>query len=274
MKRIGLITSLILLLALAGCKSKELTGNEQKANIQHEKNRFEELINSYGKWDSFVSKATASFADSRLRSSVEIRMVRGKAVQVSIRPLLGIEIGRLLMTTDSVFIYDKYNRRYVAESLQEFSHVLPVDISPLDLQNVLLGRLFIFGKENLTANDQDDFDFLFGENGDWALQPQQQYKNFTYRFLLNNKFLMGIQAVHNNSTKQIICSYANQKYISNRILPSFVQITAQGNSHKYTLNVNYDASSASWNDNISIQKLPIDGYSRMSFSQLYKSLIP
>ena len=274
MKRTGLIASSILLITLAGCKSKEMIGSEQELSARDEKARFEEVINSYGTWDTFSAKATASFADSRLRSTVEIRMIRDEAVQVSIRPLLGIEIGRLLMTTDSVFIYDKYNKRYVAESLQEFSDVLPVDISPLDLQNILLGRLFIFGKESLTAGDRKDFEFLAGDNGDWALQPEQQYKEFTYRFLLNNKYLMGIQAVHNDSKRQISCSYANQKNVGNKILPSFVQITAQGSTHKYTLSVNYDASSASWNNKISIQKLPVDGYTRMTFSQLYKSLIP
>lgn len=274
MKRIGQIASLILLIALAGCKSKELAGNEQKANIQDEKNRFEALINSYGKWDTFVSKATASFANNHLRSTVEIRMVRGEAVQVSLRPLLGIEIGRLLMTTDSVFIYDKYNRRYVAESLQDFSQVLPIDVSPADLQNIILGRLFIFGKENLTANDQADFDFLIGENGDRVLQPQQQYKDFTYRFLLSDKYLTGIQAVHNNTKQQMVCSYADPKYVSNKIVPSLVQITAQGNSHKYTLNINYDVSTTRWDDNISIKKLPVDGYTRLTFTQLYKSLMP
>lgn len=274
MKRTRLIASLILLIIMTGCKSKKATGTEQDIDIQDEKTRFEELMDCYGTWTTFTSKATASFADSRLRSSIEIRMIRGEAIQVSIRPLLGIEIGRLLMTTDSVFIYDKYNKRYVAESLQEFSPVLPVDIAPIDLQSILLGRLFIFGKEILTADDRKDFEYLAGGNGDWALQPEQQYKEFTYRFLLNDKYLMGIQAVHNDSKQQIICSYANQKYAGNKILPSFVQITAQGNSRKYTLSVNYDAASASWDNKISIQKLPVDGYTRMTFSQLYKSLIP
>ena len=274
MKRIGQIAILILLLSLAGCKSKEVVGSRTQPGEKDEAERFDALLDAYSPWETFTAKGTASFSGAGLRSSIEIRMIRGEAIQVSIRPLLGIEIGRLLMTTDSVYIYDKFNRRYVAESLQTFYNILPVAISPLDLQNILLGQPFIFGQTMLQPSDYKKFDIILGDNEDWALQPQNQYREFTYRFLLNDNNLMGIQAYQNNSPRQISCSYADHRMADGKLLPTFVQVTAQGGSRKYTLNINYDSSSATWDNNIGIEKLPTAGYTIMTFSQLLKSLIP
>ena len=106
MKRIGQIAILILLLCLTGCKSKEAAGSRTPAGGKNETERFHELLETYSTWETFTAKASASVSGAGLRSSIEVRMIRGKAVQVSIRPLLGIEIGRLLMTTDSIYIYD------------------------------------------------------------------------------------------------------------------------------------------------------------------------
>lgn len=172
MKRIGQIALLSLFVFLVGCKSKEAVGTLPQPGEKDKTTRFETLLNAYSPWDTFTAKGTASFSGTGLRSSVEIRMIRGKAIQVSIRPLLGIEIGRLLMTTDSIYIYDKFNRRYVAESLQTFYNILPVAITPLDLQNILLGQPFIFGQASLQPSDISKFDILTSDNEDWALQPQ------------------------------------------------------------------------------------------------------
>lgn len=274
MKRIGQIALLSLLILFVGCKSKEAVGTLPQPGEKDKTARFETLLNAYSPWDTFTAKGTASFSGTGLRSSVEIRMIRGKAIQVSIRPLLGIEIGRLLMTTDSIYIYDKFNRRYVAESLQTFYNILPVAITPLDLQNILLGQPFIFGQASLQPSDISKFDILTSANEDWALQPQKQYREFTYRFLLNNNNLMGIQAYQNNTPRQISCSYADHRLADGKLLPAFVQVTAQGSSRKYTLNLNYDISSVTWDNNISIEKQSPAGYTIMTFQQLIKSLIP
>ena len=274
MKRTGQIAILILLLCLTGCKSKEAAGSRTPAGEKNETERFHELLETYSTWETFTAKASASVSGAGLRSSIEVRLIRDKAVQVSIRPLLGIEIGRLLMTTDSIYIYDKFHRRYVAESLQTLYDILPVAVTPLDLQNVLLGQPFIFGETALQPSDYKKFDIISGENGDWALQPQKQYRDFTYRFLLNGNNLLGMQAYQNNTLRQISSTYADHRKADGKVLPSSVQITAQGGSRKYTLNINYDPSSAVWDNNIDIEKLPTTGYTVMTFSQLLKSLIP
>ena len=173
-----------------------------------------------------------------------------------------------------IYIYDKFHRRYVAESLQTLYDILPVAVTPLDLQNVLLGQPFIFGETALQPSDYKKFDIISGENGDWALQPQKQYRDFTYRFLLNGNNLLGMQAYQNNTLRQISSTYADHRKADGKVLPSSVQITAQGGSRKYTLNINYDPSSAVWDNNIGIEKLPTTGYTVMTFSQLLKSLIP
>ena len=86
-----------------------------------------------------------------------LRVKRGEVIQLSLAPVLGIEIGRAEITPDGLLVIDRMNKRYVQlaySELEEFSHV---DLSYELLQALVLNEMFVPGE---SAWNERDFDFL------------------------------------------------------------------------------------------------------------------
>ena len=84
---------------------------------------------SYPDWNTFSAKGSADLsfgASGSLSASTQLRMVRGEVLQISVRIILGIEVARLYMTPDSLFLVNKMQKQYVAASLQEIGGGCPV----------------------------------------------------------------------------------------------------------------------------------------------------
>jgi hypothetical protein len=90
---------------------------------------------------AFTAKARVSI-DAPSRSgqfSATIRQRRGDSLFMSLSPGLGIEAARILVTPDSVFIYDRINQRLRYGSLQEAQSRLPAPLAVGRGFDVLLG---------------------------------------------------------------------------------------------------------------------------------------
>ena len=145
MNHIRIAVCSIVLLILAGCKGgKELIS--ERPVSQEVRNNFESLMASYPDWNTFSAKGSADLsfgASGSLSASTQLRMVRGEVLQISVRIILGIEVARLYMTPDSLFLVNKMQKQYVAASLQEIGERLSSPVSLQTVQDALLGRIFL-----------------------------------------------------------------------------------------------------------------------------------
>lgn len=150
MNHIRIAVCSIVLLILAGCKGgKELIS--ERPVSQEVRNNFESLMASYPDWNTFSAKGSADLsfgASGSLSASTQLRMVRGEVLQISVRIILGIEVARLYMTPDSLFLVNKMQKQYVAASLQEIGERLSSPVSLQTVQDALLGRIFLLNSAN------------------------------------------------------------------------------------------------------------------------------
>ncbi len=275
MKRIIPIVALLSLVVLAGCKTKEGLEEKEPVVTHPEKNRFTDVVENYVPWKSFSSKGTAAIANSYMSSSIEIKMIHGKAMQISLRPVLGIEVGRLLMTADSVYLYDKVNKHYVAESIAVLNKTMPIEVSIQEIQNIFLGRIFLLeNKKDVTVENVGDFAVHSGMNDDWVLEPRKQPNSFAYSFMLHKQTLKEVQATHNTSKQKITCSYDATKKIGQFVIPSALHVATASEGKSYGLNISYDTSTMVWDSNFSIERLSTRGYKRMTLTEMFKKLMP
>ncbi len=83
------------------------------------------------------AQVTLTLDQHRYSMSSTVRVWRNELVLISVQPMLGIEMFRLEATTDSVFVFDKMNRKYVALSYPDIRQTFNTQISYKTIQDFL-----------------------------------------------------------------------------------------------------------------------------------------
>ncbi len=142
------------------------------------------IASTFADWNTMQCGGTFRMGGTKsFSSSIQVRMERDKYISISLRPLLGIELGRLIFTGDSVYVIDKVHRRYIAENVSMFTNGLPATVSTL--QDIFMGRAFIlgegtYGKSRMAKATVDDKD------GVTTLTPVKQPNGFNYVFTFDD----------------------------------------------------------------------------------------
>ena len=246
--------------------------DESKTPVEKVKSQeeflFENLLAAQGSWNTMVVKGSVSMG--AITSSFEMRMINNESLQISLRPIFGIEVARVVVTTDSLYLYDKLNKRYVIESIKTFSDKIPFEPTICDLQNALLGRPFILGHASLTAEDFDEF-YYETAGQDWAMQPLELPEGIIYMFGMNKDLLVCALAQQTTNQRQMRCDYREHDKFSGRIIPSHLVLTARLGEKSYSININY--TSISWDTPTSVQKLSTVGLNKTTVSKVVNSLM-
>lgn len=93
---------------------------------------------------------------------ITIRVRKDSAVWISISPLLGIEVMRVLITRDSVKYLDRLHKKYQVTGYHFLNDLLRMNLDYEIIQGVLTGNLFSYKKNkfNSVYNDEDKFYIL------------------------------------------------------------------------------------------------------------------
>ena len=115
-----------------------------------------------------------------MTSSMVMKMVRGKSLSISLRPLLGIEVGKLYFEGDTVTVVDKYHNAYLRESIGDF---MGEYITVATLQSLFLSRPFVVGKGTITPELASLMESTKpDDNRHWQMMPKRSDKRFSYRY--------------------------------------------------------------------------------------------
>lgn len=76
------------------------------------------------RYHTMAQRATTTLTLDEHRYSIGcgIRVWRNELIVISVQPMLGIEMARIEVTKDSVWVFDKMNRRYAVFSYQDAQH--------------------------------------------------------------------------------------------------------------------------------------------------------
>ncbi len=243
----------VFILAFVSCKSSHKTTAENEYKGLSE--IFDNVTGSYGNWNTFTTsgKLSISFGKS-FSSSMQIKMVKGKSISISIRPLLGIEMGRVYITGDSVYVIDKINKQYFAEKITSLTKDFPFDLNVL--QNILLNRTFAIGEGYLTPSMKSKVNIDDIGSGIWSISPKRQHNGFTYSFLMNKANLSSLEVLPVNLSKPCSVLYENFQPSDMGTLASTILVEASSGTKNYSLKFNIDISRINWdspvNESVSI----------------------
>jgi hypothetical protein len=108
------------------------------------------------KFDYFTAKAKLNYTngDQKLSAVANLRIKYDSLIWISISPGLGIEVLRLKLTTDSVFLIDRIAHKYMKSSYGEFNHFYGINLNFKWIQAIMLGnplssnKKLVINKEN------------------------------------------------------------------------------------------------------------------------------
>lgn len=227
----------------------------------------ESIIATLGDWQTMQTGGNIKLsAGSSFSSAIQVRMVRDQAIYISLRPMLGIEVGRLLITADSLYAVDKVHKRYIAEKVSLLTSGIPLTVS--DVQDIFLGRPCIIGKGTLSESNRAAMT-VEAEKNAVKLVPAQNYKGYSYAFVMDNKDrIVSLDiAPQGSATAAYQVKYNDVRKTTAGNIAHGLNAVATIENKKVSLSLSY--KNIDWNGNVKIDRSLPNGYSRMSARDLF-----
>lgn len=162
-------------LAAAGKNVEMLSAKDSRAVTRA-------VAKTYRPWQQVSLRGKAKMAGLPVSLGVKIYMERGSSVVMSLNaPLLG-EVGRVEIDADSILLVNKRSKTYCTESLEKPLAAVGADIT--NLQDLLLGRVFILGSGTLSEGNAPQIEVSDGASDTWILTPKVQPERAQYGFTL------------------------------------------------------------------------------------------
>ena len=268
---IVIILALAVMLSACGALKKttsdtDITTTNQGQTTTVTTDPIDAVIATLSDWNTLQTGGNIKLsAGSSFSSAIQVRMVRDQAIFISLRPMLGIEVGKLVITADSLYAVDKIHKRYIAEKVSILTSGIPVTVS--DVQDIFLGRPFIIGQGTLTEALKPSM--TVSDGSPLVLTANENYKGYGYSFTFN-------KANHIISLDIVPAGKATTAY---QVRYSDVRSTAAGNiAHDINANASIENKridfslsykNIEWNGNVKIDRNIPNNYSRMSARDLF-----
>lgn len=138
------------------------------------------IVSATGGWTTLKGGGNIALSGgTSFSSAMQVRMVRDQVLYISLRPLLGIEAGRLIIRGDSLYVINKLQKQYIAEKVSLLTAGIPATVGMM--QDMFLGRPFVMGEGSLNPARKSMVAIATNDKG-YAVTPTKQPKEFTYAF--------------------------------------------------------------------------------------------
>lgn len=237
-----------------------------------EEELYTRLISDYKSWSDIYMPVTLSVS-SPMDMSISGRatFIRDSEIHLSLR-MIGIEVAVIYINNEKIYIIDKFNKRYIEDSLSKLPGDLPVTVS--NIQDMLLGRIFLPGVGTLAAADASKFILSESKDRTWTLTPRAQVKGADWHFnasRTNPPMLTGI-SLKLATGEPVECVYSDQNNTLAGLIASSLGLSTTFGSKKINVNVSWGLNDAKWNTGRSIKfSAPGSSYKRISLDSLIKS---
>ncbi|MCM1333133.1 MAG: DUF4292 domain-containing protein [Bacteroides sp.] len=265
MKLSHILSVIVIGAVMGGCgSSKKVTGPD--IDTGDSQASYSEVVKQYPAWTDVEVPLNIDISSPvNFSISGRAKMVRGNVVDISLR-MLGFEVGRLYLNSDSVFGYVKMSKTCIAESLGDLTAQIPMNIS--NVQDLLTGGVFLLGNAVLAESNKADF-MIEKDNGGIMLIPRKQPDKFQYGFFVNDNNRVA-RFVGGDNDRNIQCDYSG--YSANKKnLPADVDVTVSI-KRPVVASINWRWESAKWDTGLSPRFSMPRGYKRVRSQELLNHL--
>lgn len=270
-----LLTIILLALFVVSCSTTKITKKADFIEGLSETEYWENVLSNCGGMGREALTARMSLALDLSGKTTKVngtmRIKKGEVVQLSIAPLLGIEVVRAEISPDGVLVIDRMNKRYVRISFSELQELTNAQLDFHTLQALFLNEIFLPGKKGLTSRDFSAFDVeLMGKD---VRLDVRKTKRFSYSFLMQ-----GAEALLKESFVGLMDEnyglswrYENFRSFEQRMFPNTMKLSLQG--LKKPMNATFSLSRLSVNSNWESYTKVSDKYVQVKLEDLIKRLL-
>lgn len=242
MRKMNQIVCLFLVLTsllLVGCKSKQVkSARFTRDGIE----RVESTLSRQFQYETFVGKAdlTLQTGGKRITSKAEVRMIKDQYIQISVQPLLGIEVARLTISPDTLLLIDRMGKQFVCEETGALQQLLPKEINFTALQSLLCNQIFDVSS---SALESKNIALLFEQKkeGDLLIINSKNGRRVDYDFMLNpESYLVQTNVLTKNGTNLLDCKYEDFRAVNeNQVFPFQLSLSFKLKGSPVNASVNY-----------------------------------
>lgn len=256
------ITASLTIMLAVGCRSSAPGSDSSPATPAGSARSDAEALASHSAapWQTLSVPVSVKVKDSGLpRLSGTMTMTRDSDIKVSLR-VLGMEVGAMSVTTDSVYGYAKLQKMYVAESISDLLGGYPATVG--NLQSLLLDRLFTIGDTTPSLKNAA----IEPATGGYRITPSigQGDPAYTFEITLPDNRITAVVFTH--SATRAVVSYPDEGEI---------EITAATSSRSLGASLSLNMGRAEWDTSSATPQKPFTiprGYRHIKASALLKAL--
>ncbi|MEZ5084047.1 MAG: DUF4292 domain-containing protein [Bacteroidales bacterium] len=200
---------------------------------------FEQLKKNELKFDWIEGKLNIDIVIDDKKNSLngQIRMRKDSAIWISFSPALGIEMARLLITTDTIKFINRINKTYFIGDYRFVNNFLGTNVDYDVLQSILLGNDLTYYEDGKFRATYDSKEYHLVTAGRSKLKKYVKTQDDEERIYIQNIFLnpetfkitsMKIKELTKES-KKLDALYSDFRYVENQLFPHFIHydITAE-----------------------------------------------
>lgn len=143
----------------------------------------EKVISGLPHWNCVTGKVALNLntgSSKNTKLSATLRMKKGEVIQLSVAPLLGIEVARLEISPERILAVDRLHKQYVEVSFEDLNRMANLNLSFNVLQSLFMNEIFLPGKETVEVYDLHRFRMT--SEGNYALWKVKDTKKLAYSF--------------------------------------------------------------------------------------------
>jgi len=265
----GYLYLLSFLLLITGCRTaRDITGGTS-GSLKAEEEFFDALRDHSFQYQTFSARIQFNLlleAGKELSSRGQIKIEKDQRLQISIQPMLGIEMFRIELTPDSIKLVDRMNKRYLVEDYAELKGKSRIDFNFYNLQALFTNQLFLPGETVLPANSFKRFRWKKTPEG-YVLQTKDNM-GLSYLFSADQEEKLHTAKITDNANYTLQWDYENFKAVDHQHFPMKMNGVLYAKNTNNSIALNY--SKIEVDTPLNLQFTIPTGYKRMTFSQIMK----
>ena len=265
---------IFLVLLLSACKSVQNVSKPVSAVMTQDLTYLGNVASNTPSITSFSSKMRLTINSNGKDLSVNgtLRMKKNEVIQMSIVPLLGIEVGRIEFTPTKVLIIDRMNKQYVEEPISELTAMANTDMDFYTLQALFTNALFLPGNKELNNKLLSEF-AVHSSTDNKTMEIKKKSKDFLYSFSATPNTGQLLQSSISTLTApyQLNWKYADFQPFASKSFPARMDISLEGGKKPFSAEI--DLSKLTENGDWEYPTTVSAKYKKMDFNELLKVLL-